>query len=68
MDYSPIFLLDFDEVEYALAPIKWEDGHDAPGQGNKDIVGHGDKLPVGGVVVAGGTNGVEYEGENHFYE
>ena len=68
MAYSPILLPGFNEVEYTLAPAEGEDGHDALGQGNEDVVGHENELVVEGVVVAGGTDGVEDEEENHLEE
>ena len=68
MAYSLILLPSFDEVEYALAPAEGEDGHDTPGLGNEDVMGHGQELAVGGVVMAGGTDSVEDEGENHLEE
>ena len=47
MAYSLILLPSFDEVEYALAPAEGEDGHDAPSQGNEDVVCHENELVIG---------------------
>ena len=68
MAYSLILFPSFAEVEYALALIEGEDVHDAPGQGNEDVMGHGIEFAVREVVMAEGIDGVKDEWENHLEE